>query len=654
VDGADLPALKRNPADHTGRESVTVVDTTTPTVVFDEVDFYEQNGRMVPDGASLYFRSHHAYAGQYSLEVRAARDGASKVAWEPFQLSSNETGFIRFAYRKTNPRSRVSFAWTLADGTEAVATEGDRGQRQGWQIPFRDDTDYHDVVLDFADLKGPAGAPKRLPRGEVRALVFGLEQAVAGDAAWFDRVEFLAARGVRPHNGSGLVVGGRLYPNQDRETVTLTLPGGKVRRTSTTRGGWFIFTDVPPDAVVEIAYERDGIRYFPLRGRLVQVGRNDLEYHIHADDPRSPFIPRPPGFVGQPVTQALAPKSSPSIDAVRAELEAIHQPHSLHFYAGCLGSKRCYLSEDYVNNFGRLDRDRSFDNPDQAIRIFVQGECWTEAEQTPVCEHLNVLVESMLRRRFGVPVEVIVSASSSSSPASYARGFEKYGSRFHPDLVLLFLNPFNMAHLEPGMLRNLIGWDKEHSPYQMFDFDAAGNLVGYPPDNQYPAYSVPAENKPILGTVPLVQTYGVAGCDHPQIERSFDLLKAILREQYLARLGRPRKLGLIYGYDNVLPAYGKRYGDHAVADERWRNSLEDLCRDLGIQALDLSRHLPSRDYPLMVWESDNHLTGNGNYRIAAALAAEIARLPEFQAVVHRRKQPILQTPATAGLPTSPN
>jgi hypothetical protein len=636
VGDVELKALQRNPADSTGRPSVTIVDTTTPTVVFDEVDLLEQTGRTMPEGASLYFR-HAGYRGDYALEVRAEKAGDCRVRWEPFLLSSHENEFIRFAYKKTNPQAKIVLSWTLTDGTETVATEGDLHGRQGWQLPDAEGTDYHEVVLSFADMRAPASGKKRLPRGEVQSIRIGLQNAAVGDAVFFDRVEFLAARGVRPHAGQGMVVGGRLYPPRDGETITLTRDG-QMQRTATSRGGWFLFTGVPPESIVEIAFESNGTRYYPSRGRLTQVTRNDLELHIHAHDPRSPLLPRPQGYVGLPVTDATAPKENGS-GKQRQELEAIYLPHAYRFYAGSVGNKRSYMIEEHANNFGFVDRDRRFDNPDRAVRIFLQGDCWTEGLQTLTHQHINTLLESRLRRRSGVPVEVIVSATSSSSPASYSLGFEKYGSRFHPDLVLMFVSPSNMAHLEPTLLRGMIGWDKQHAPYKMYDFDRHGNLVAYPPDPEnYGAYMTPPDNRPLVGAVPLVTTFAAAEADHPAIDRGFDLLRGILREQYQARLKGQGAVGMIYGHENLAPTYGVRHGGVAVADEVWRSAVREVCRDVGVIGLDLAPYLPKSRFGEMCWEYDGHLTATANDRLAAALAEEIAKLPEFQRVVEQRRQ----------------
>ena len=253
---------------------------------------------------------------------------------------------------------------------------------------------------------------------------------------------------------------------------------------------------------------------------------------------------------------------------------------------------------------------------------------------------MNVVLESLLRRRTGVPVEVLVTATSSSTPASWSLTFEKYGNRFQPDLVLLFLNSFNMTHLEPTLLKKLIGWDKEHAPYKMYDFDAQGDLVEYPPDPNYGAFMTPTNLSPVTDQVPLGNTYYAVAAPPPVVTRSFQLLRAILAEQYLNRL-RPRgaTLGLITGYYKTgVPPYGGIPAFGAVAYDQWLTQVRDLCDDMHISMLDLSADLLKEDYRgVLLWEHDDHLTPAGHYKFAAALAERIAAMPEFQALIEKRK-----------------
>jgi hypothetical protein len=638
VEDVELTALTRNPPDFSGRPSVTVVDTHAPTLVFDEIDFYEQNGRVLQDGASYYFQRRSAFRGDWCFEVQAERAGAGRILWKPIFLHSHETGFLRFAYKKTNPKTKVLVGFGPRGEAGFVASDGDLGGRQGWKLPHFQDTDYHDVVVDFAEMQAPADGSKVLPRDNVETFVFGLQGASPGDSIFFDRVELLAARGVRPDGGAGLVIGGRLTPHIDGQAVALEI-NGHSRTTVTRRGGWYLFTGVPRDAIAQITHDKQGVKYYPARGRLAQVCRNDLEYHIYAIDPRSPSIPRPSAFVGTEVAEReLAPVAATSPEYAE-KYAATHAPHSRRFYAGTGKRKLSYMVEDYVNNFGFIDKDRRVENPDKAIRILLQGECWTEGQQSTMNLHMNTFLESFLRRRTGVPVEVLVTATSSSTPASWSLIFEKYASRFDPQFVFLFVNNFNLSHLEPTLLKKVIGWDKEHAPYKMYDFDEKGNLREFAPDPNYGAFMTAPDPSPILGKVPILYSYGVLSIEPELVERSFQLLQAILAEQYLKRM-RPKAavLGLIVGYDQPhAPQYATRYPPFAVAYDQWLARIREVCDGLGIRMLDLSPRLFREDFSsVLLWEQDSHLTPAGNYQFAEALADQICALPEFQALVRKR------------------
>jgi hypothetical protein len=118
-----------------------------------------------------------------------------------------------------------------------------------------------------------------MPRGAIRQLRFALSGAAPGDAVHFARVEFLSARGVRPHSGDGLVLGGQLLSREDGVPVEARM-AGQVRHTRTEHGGWYLFRCVPEGSIVEIACFARGGHCWPERGKRVQAVRNDLEYHI--------------------------------------------------------------------------------------------------------------------------------------------------------------------------------------------------------------------------------------------------------------------------------------------------------------------------------------------------------------------------------------
>ena len=300
----EITSLKRNPADFTGRQSVTVVDTCTPTVAIDEVEpGSARNGHRLSINARYNFESSGAAVGQRCVKVQAVKAGDSVVTWMPSKLDSHETDYVRFFYRKSNPKSRIVLGWSqkASEPRDYVepnspsqpcpklfrASDGDLQGHQGWTLPHFEDTDYHEVVLDYADMVHPNTPFKGIPRGDVISLAFGLMDAAAGDAVWFDCVEFLAARGVRPHAGQGLVIGGRLITHADDEKVVLHIEGQPDRTCTTEHGGWYMFTDVPAGAIVQMYCDPSdrenwtSTRFYPLQANQIQCKANSMEYWIH-------------------------------------------------------------------------------------------------------------------------------------------------------------------------------------------------------------------------------------------------------------------------------------------------------------------------------------------------------------------------------------
>lgn len=642
VDKTEIDSLKRNPADLTGRPSVTIVDTSWPTIAFDEVDLYEMNGDLRRNQASYYFRNGHARRGKYAMEVQCENDQAGWIEWRPFLFDTHETDYVRFSYKKTNPDSQAFCAWSADGKTWFVATEGDLKGRQGWRIPHHADREYHDLTLDFADMQPPAHGNKQIPRCRVQNIYFGLTNARRGDSVFFDRVEFLSARGIRPTAGAGLVIGGRLIPPRDQQAISVEYNGQR-QSTTTARGGWYIFHDVPRDAVVAITTEIDGVTYYPAAGRLAQVGRNSMEHHIFIGDPRCPSMPRPKDWAKSEVTDELKPVAVAPPPELKRQYAAPFAPHSERFYAGNVGWKFQYMAREQVNNHGVIDKDRRFDNPDRAFRVLLLGECWTEGAQTPTCQHYNVLLESLLRRKFGVPVEVATFATSNSSVGTNSEFFEGWGVRYKPDLVLLMSDCFNVLSLEPKLQEKSVGWVAQHAPYRMFDFDKRGELIVYPPDPQYGAFTVRPDPIPLVSPLTLTQTYFVLGEYPALIERSFSLLEAVLRQRYMARL-QPfgGHLAVAYGYSQYhYPNYRGAAPPIPLAAERFFDRMVSTCQSVGATPMNLSDDVFDNEKPeRMIWEKDAHLTPYGHARIATALAGQIEELPEFKAYcrqVHEKR-----------------
>ncbi len=469
VAGREITNLKRNPEDFTARQSVTIIDTSAPTSVFDEVDFYERNGRMFRQGVSYYLQMRNAYTGRYSMEIQADSDGGGEATWEPFALNSYETGFLRFAYRKNNPDSKITIRWTSQTDPDAqfVVTEGDLAGRQGWEIPHRKDTEYHEVIVDYVDMQSPASGDKKLPRCQIDTFSFGLTDCDKGDSAFFDRVEFLGVRGVRPTAPQrGVVISGQVDPAEDGLAVTLEVDG-QTRTTTTGNGGWYWFMDVPRDAVFTLVCSKEGIPYYPARGRVLQAVKNDVEYHVNMADRRCNSIPRSfdmlEGHSGK-VESWMAPKNTSPPKELKEAYGSRVLPHSKVFYAGNVGWDLQYLNEFQSNNMGFYDKDRRSQRPDKAFRIMLVGACWAEGSQTAIGHHYGTVLESMLRRQTGRNVEVIVVATSNATIGTNSETTDKLIGLFEPDVMVLMSNYYATEPINGSINQKIVGWDPKHSP----------------------------------------------------------------------------------------------------------------------------------------------------------------------------------------------
>ncbi|MFH1021893.1 MAG: hypothetical protein V1809_00715 [Planctomycetota bacterium] len=625
----EVNSFKRNPADLTGRESITVIDTTTPTSVLDEIDLYERNGRVLRSGVGCYFQRRESYRGDYSLELRAERKEGGSVSWQPFQLDSHETDYVRFAYRKTNPQSRISIGWRPANQTDVmfVATEGDLRGSQGWEIPHRQDGDYHEVVLDFADMKMPVRGGKRIPRCAIGEFNFGMENCNPGDGVFFDCVEFLSARGVPvAAPGKGVVIGGRVLPPEDGREVVLKT-GRDTRTSKTSLGGWYWFNNVPRGEVISLTSGKGGVEYFPGRGRLAQAVKNDLEFNIYQVDAKCNSVPRALALISpKNVTPALANRAVNADAQWSGRFGSLLAPHSLRFYAGFEGWDIQYVAESQANNFGFLDKDRRSENPDKSLRILLLGECWTEGLQTTASARYATLLESMLRRALNRNVEVIVYATSNATIGTNAIAYEKYGRQFKPDLIALMSNGYAAATMNGDLQKKIVGWDPRHAPYRMYDFDGQGRLIRYEADPNYPAYMekpVPAGPDQVpWGCLLMVNTELT-----PDAQKALLLFETVLKESYCATAREDGgRVALVYGY-NPREWGPAKYGETEIREEYFSKRMRDVCGKIGVTPLDLAPFLKSlnldKPYESLTWEKDGHLSPNGHYMLARAIADQI-------------------------------
>ena len=371
--------------------------------------------------------------------------------------------------------------------------------------------------------------------------------------------------------------------------------------------------------------------YYPSRGRLAQAVKNDLDYHIFATDEKCNSIPRAfEHLKAKKVSSSMGNRAINAPTKMKKEFASLLKPHSMRFYAGLTGWPIQYVADYQANNYGFLDKDRRIENTDNSLRILLLGECWTEGLQTLVNKHYGVILESILRRKLNRNVEVITYATSNASIGTNSIAYEKYGSKFKPDLTLIFSNNYMTVTMNGNLQKNIIGWDPKHAPYRMFDFDKDGELIKYEADLAYPAFTEP----PVACEEGEVQWGHVLSVDNeltPAAQKAIDLSSAVLEKYYVKpSKSHQGKVAVVFGYQPALWTVAK-YGDINVNHENFYQRMEYICEEVGASAINLSSQLTElkdakSPVKVLTWENDDHLSPTGNYIIGFALAQKVLEL----------------------------
>ena len=265
LDGRPLTCFKRNPADVSGRQSVTLVDDSFAVPLLGELDPRAQ-GDLVTRACSLTVTPGALVRGHNRLVLKA--DGpAPRATWRPRLADVTGTGWLRIVYRKSNAQARLALELEDAAGVRTVLREdgvpGDGSQ--GWTVRAAS-KDTRDVVVDLADMVKPAAGCKLIPHGRLARLEVGLDGAQPGDTLEIDRVEMLREN-PRPLHLAGphVIVAGKLADGRADAVVHLAAEGRDYVAVSD-EDGYYMFPAVPRGVVAEVWASRDGQRVYPAEG----------------------------------------------------------------------------------------------------------------------------------------------------------------------------------------------------------------------------------------------------------------------------------------------------------------------------------------------------------------------------------------------------
>jgi len=181
---------------------------TLPPTVYDENDpatFVNPHGWDCPLAENDLFsgerNSDTSYAGDYSLKVTIppenAACGHASAWWDGPLPNTTGTSYFTFAYKKTNPNSRMAAYFILPGSIVHEVSEVDPSigavrAYQGWDISYYRDTEWHIVAVPYESEQPAPGEDEVVGPivGQLASFETGIGAGNVGDALYFDLIGF--------------------------------------------------------------------------------------------------------------------------------------------------------------------------------------------------------------------------------------------------------------------------------------------------------------------------------------------------------------------------------------------------------------------------------------------------------------------------------
>lgn len=285
------------------------------------------------------------------------------------------------------------------------------------------------------------------------------------------------------------------YCKQGPVGIELLLETGEKKHQELQPDGTFTFENVPAAIPVAIYVEHYKRRCYTTLGHwfIPQISLTglviDLAPHFQYHKDIYPDLKRAAGQGDQ------------SQDVLQ-----LYAKHSRQVY---VGNER-YPSEwegiSFSNNFGFLDRDRFFDNPDNCFRIVHLGSSLAVGCHVRPGEKYNMIMESALGLRLQRPVEVISLGRNNGDIAVNFAYVRDLAVKFNPDLILMENGSSLMMQLHPDLLHRMHGFDPSHSPLDNFVYTSPGNLAFRPWSRDWAGYCTKPNITELTPGIPFGQT----------------------------------------------------------------------------------------------------------------------------------------------------
>ena len=298
LDGKAVTQFTRNPADESGRESITIVDNNTPTTILGRIA-PESNAQVASAGGSYEWISHPPTdrVGPPAFARLVANDNIASLNFVMKSLSVWNATHLAFSYRIARsdgraPRGHASIVFERNDGVRiAFAESPSNNPPASDSYTFfgrhRDAQEWHSVTIPQHDLRWPENWSKpKLPLvlGEIRSMQVQLLDAADGDTLEIGDLKMLRPSGDGSAPDGSRVVAGRVLDSRGKTVEGIGVSAdfdGNRRHTVTDQFGYYAFGGVKQGAIAAISASHFGRECAPTRGPLMEVQANEVEVDIN-------------------------------------------------------------------------------------------------------------------------------------------------------------------------------------------------------------------------------------------------------------------------------------------------------------------------------------------------------------------------------------
>ncbi len=301
LDGHPITAITRDPADASGRQSISIVDDNTPTVIIGAVSLDRRGSLRVSAGTLAETRAGQQPTG---TSLQADAQGRAVVAFTPYDLTLWNTSHLDISFQKraapgaANVSGRFQLELHMADGgVIAIAEEGvpTSTMRAGdgiWHLPALTQAGrWQRQILNTAQLSWPVPLPQTarwgrpaLPVGRVKTVRLVLEGAKPGEFLDIGSIRALRPSGNGEAADGSKVVAGRVTTEGvtalPKVLVTAKAKHGAVMQTTTDQDGYYFFYNQPRGEILDISARVGDLRCHTRQGKSVEILKNEVELDI--------------------------------------------------------------------------------------------------------------------------------------------------------------------------------------------------------------------------------------------------------------------------------------------------------------------------------------------------------------------------------------